>query len=159
MRPDCRRLSFLFPLFFLAQSPDAESQTLASAEAAAPAVERPAPPLTVGGRAVIDLSAVSGESSGLVGRVLFDASALIDLEPALGLANTTVFLQYYGKVGGNGSERLGDLQGFSNIDADDFRGIGEAWIQVRRWTSGCGSRAAASTPTASSRACTARASS
>lgn len=63
--------------------------------------------------------------------MLFDASALIDLEPALGLANTTVFLQYYGKVGGNGSERLGDLQGFSNIDADDFRGIGEAWIQVQ----------------------------
>ena len=36
-----------------------------------------------------------------------------------------------GKFGGNASDAIGDVQGFSNIDAASFNGIGEAWLEVK----------------------------
>ena len=89
--------------------------------------------VSVGANVTFDFSRVhaNGEATGLIGRALVDANTTLDLGPLLGFPGATVFLQYYGKFGGNASDYVGDIQGFSNIDAASFNGIGEAWLEVK----------------------------
>jgi porin len=100
--------------------------------------------ISVGGTVTFDVSRLRGASGAgeVVGRALLDANATLDLGPLAGFPGATIFLQYYGKVGGDPSEFLGEAQGFSNIDAPDFSGIGEAWLEVRflgdRWRAKAG---------------------
>ena len=88
--------------------------------------------VSVGATLTFDVSRVHahGNATDLVGRALVDANTTLDLGPLLGLPGATAFIQYYGKFGGNGSDSAGDLQGFSNIDAASFNGLGEAWLEV-----------------------------
>ena len=100
--------------------------------------------MSVGGTVTFDLSRLrgSGGTGELVGRALLDANTTLDLGPLAGFPGAVVFLQYYGKVGGDPGEFLGEAQGFSNIDTPDFSGIGEAWLEVKflrdRWRAKAG---------------------
>jgi carbohydrate-selective porin OprB len=82
---------------------------------------------------VSDTSRVPVENAGArtVARGLFDASVAIDLQKAAGLAGVSAFVQYLWREGPNGSSYLADAQGFSNIDAEDFQRVGEAWFEQR----------------------------
>lgn len=88
--------------------------------------------LTLGVSSIWDSSRLdTGTSSGGVMRALTDVSLTIDLDAIAGLGGATAFVQYLWRHGPNGSERLGDVQGFSNIDADAFSGVSEVWIEQR----------------------------
>jgi carbohydrate-selective porin OprB len=73
--------------------------------------------------------ATGGSRPRPVGRGLFDASVEMDFERLMGWRGTTVKLQYLKKGGGLGSDCASEAQGFSNIDADDFSGNGEVWVE------------------------------
>lgn len=62
-------------------------------------------------------------------RHLFDFSIRWDLEPMLGVRGGTVFADFQTQAGQDGSVETGDLQAFSNIDADDFTALYELWYQ------------------------------
>lgn len=69
------------------------------------------------------------EGATTVGRALTDVGVTFDLARLAGADGWTGYVQYFGKGGGDGSWHANDIQGFSNIDADDFRRIGEAWVE------------------------------
>jgi porin len=96
-----------------------------------PALERRG--LTISSAVTSDLSRIRSSSIGSyeVGRALLDAAIELDLDAMAGWKGATIRLQYLDKVGGNGTDCAGDNQGFSNIDAPSFRGLGEAWIEQR----------------------------
>jgi carbohydrate-selective porin OprB len=78
---------------------------------------------------VTDLSALQGGSRRALARMLLDMGADLDLERAFGWRGATARVQFFSKVGANGTAFLQDLQGFSNIDARDTTRTGELWIQ------------------------------
>ncbi|MEZ4217444.1 MAG: carbohydrate porin [Myxococcota bacterium] len=63
-------------------------------------------------------------------RSLLDVNTTVDLDALLGWSGATLFADAYGIWGRNGSDDVGDFQGFSNIDADDDRvQLAELWLQ------------------------------
>jgi len=63
------------------------------------------------------------------GRGLLDVNVTFDLERLARLPGGTVFVDVYTQNGHNGSEDVGDIQGFSNIDSDDVSEIAELWYE------------------------------
>ncbi|HZS44241.1 MAG TPA: carbohydrate porin, partial [Blastocatellia bacterium] len=86
--------------------------------------------LTFRGTLTFDTSRVGddGDSRNYIGRGLINLRADFDLGTMLGWKDTTASVQYFSAIGRNGAETMSVLQGISNIDADDFHKIGEAWI-------------------------------
>ncbi len=58
--------------------------------------------------------------------------AEVDLQQIVGLDGTQAYLSVQGYGGRNGSEDAGDLQVYSNIDAEDFFKLAEVWVQWSR---------------------------
>ncbi len=59
-----------------------------------------------------------------------EVSATVDLGRFTHREGDQVFVQVYGKRGTGAGDRLGDIQGTSNIDADDFVHVGEVWVET-----------------------------
>ncbi len=80
---------------------------------------------------VFDASAAwaGGVSRRSVSRALLDVGASFDLERILGLAGGTVFVDVQWQNGRNGSAAVGDIQGFSNIDAPNRTQLNELWYE------------------------------
>lgn len=76
---------------------------------------------------VLDHSRVAsgGLEQGSRTRALLEAGFTWDLERAAGLPGAELFAAVQMQRGGNGSDLAGDIQGFSNIEADDFQQFGE----------------------------------
>ncbi len=70
-----------------------------------------------------------GAKSGSALRSLFMGSVTVDFGTLAGLPGTKAALSYGHQGGANGSEVVGDIQAFSNIDAAPFSHIYEAWIE------------------------------
>lgn len=64
-----------------------------------------------------------------VARGLFDVTLAVDLEELFGLEGGTFFVEHYTKRGRNGSDDVGDIQGFSNIDGDDVSHFAQYWYE------------------------------
>jgi len=62
-------------------------------------------------------------------RGLIDLNITLDLEALAGLGDGTLFFDVYAQHGRNVSDDAGDLQGISNIDADDVTEIAELWYE------------------------------
>ncbi|MBK6778316.1 MAG: carbohydrate porin [Gemmatimonadetes bacterium] len=82
---------------------------------------------------VYDLSGVArgGLRRGRAGRGLFSAGLSGDLEQLVGLPGASVFVGMQSQGGANGSALAGDFQAFSNIDAEHFHRLAEAWYEQR----------------------------
>jgi len=65
-------------------------------------------------------------------RALSDIGLELDLARLLGLPRTTAFAEYYSTAGRNGSDDVGDLQAYSNLDADSESQLAELWVE--HWT-------------------------
>jgi porin len=63
------------------------------------------------------------------GRGLLDLGVAIDMDKLAGLPGGQFFAEFQDFHGRNGSTDVGDLQGFSNIDADPFGKAYELWYQ------------------------------
>lgn len=61
---------------------------------------------------------------------LLDINVAFDLETLLGLPRTTLFLDAYAIEGRIASDDVGDLQGLSNIQADNTEQVAEAWLET-----------------------------
>jgi porin len=77
-----------------------------------------------------DLSTLVNDGShrSAVARALTDLRVNASLEP-LGLKGWTATVQYQHKGGADGADCVDAAQGFSNIDAANFSGMAEAWIE------------------------------
>lgn len=62
-------------------------------------------------------------------RHLLDFAVTWDLQPLLGVEGGTFFADLQTQNGENGSDDTGDLQAYSNIDADHFTALYEVWYQ------------------------------
>ena len=85
----------------------------------------------VSGAQSVDLSSFAHgavDASG-VGRGLIDFGVTMDLGTLAGLRGWTGSVSYQRKWGGDGSSISEDAQGFSNVDADDFQRVAEAWVE------------------------------
>lgn len=79
--------------------------------------------------ATVDSSrAVGSDSAATARRGLLDLGAELDLSRA-GLGAGRLFVGYLEKGGGEGADCVEEGQGFSNIDAPDFRHVGEVWYE------------------------------
>jgi len=89
--------------------------------------------LTFAGHFTTDTSV--GLSSGIgqrgVQRGLLDLNLTFDPEPLLGVSGGTFFAQYYYRYGPNGSDEIGDLQGYDNLDAGHLNQVEEIWYQQK----------------------------
>ncbi|HYG23626.1 MAG TPA: carbohydrate porin [Verrucomicrobiae bacterium] len=85
------------------------------------------------GSYIIDGSSVlaGGLRQRSVARGLLDLNFTFDPEPVLGIPGSTFFAQYFFRHGPNGANFVGDLQGYSNIDAECFDRIGELWFEQK----------------------------
>lgn len=61
---------------------------------------------------------------------LLDVHAAFDLERLLGWSRTIAFVDAYQIEGRDPSSDVGDVQGVSNIQADDARQVAEVWIET-----------------------------
>jgi carbohydrate-selective porin OprB len=106
---------------------------------AGPEAEAPAPaPLAVEGSYTLDASTiVSGPSDrgDTATRGLMTLGADFYLEALTGWRGAHLFASVQGFRGENGSERLGDFQGYSNIDTDEIDDLAEVWLE-QRWRGG-----------------------
>lgn len=69
-----------------------------------------------------------GLERGTVYRQLLDINLSVDTEPLLQWEGGLFYISFANYAGGNGTEQLvGDLQGFDNLDADDFTALYELW--------------------------------
>jgi len=84
---------------------------------------------------VNDWSGVRGGacSSGSVNRYLFKSALSVDTGKLAGWKGGTGLVSLYHRLGGDGSEYVGDAQGFSNIDAAQGTGLYEAWFEQKFW--------------------------
>ena len=89
--------------------------------------------LTFAGRLTTDTSMGLSSGSGQRGvqRGLLDLNLTFDPEPLLGISGGTFFAQYYYRYGPQGSDDIGDLQGYDNIDADQLNQAEEIWYQQK----------------------------
>lgn len=62
-------------------------------------------------------------------RRLLDVNLTLDFERLVGLKGGTLFINLQHQAGEDGSERTGDIQAYSNIDADGFTEISELWYE------------------------------
>ena len=62
-------------------------------------------------------------------RGLLNLHLELDLEDILGLSGGTFFAQYYTLRGRNGSDEVGDIQGFSNIDGERLGHLAQLWYE------------------------------
>ncbi|MCA8976894.1 MAG: carbohydrate porin [Planctomycetes bacterium] len=85
-----------------------------------------------GGGWTVDWSAAW--SGGLRNRAtvgsLLDVNLALDLETLAGLPRTMAFLDAYSIQGRDPSDDVGDMQGFSNIQAPDTDQLAEAWLET-----------------------------
>lgn len=65
-------------------------------------------------------------------RSIFTIDVSLDLEPLLAIPNATIGAQFYSRVGRDGSLDSGDLQVYSNFDADRLEQLAELWYE-QRW--------------------------
>jgi porin len=70
-----------------------------------------------------------GASSAGTFRHLFDFSIGLDIGPLAGVEGGYFFADFQTQEGRDGSVETGDLQAYSNIDADDFTALYEVWYQ------------------------------
>ncbi len=90
------------------------------------------PGVTFGAEEITDASAGSSAFSGA--RSVRTHSILeltLDMDSLLGWRGLTVYVEHKAKIGRNGSDNASFVQSFSNIDADDFRAMGEVWVEQR----------------------------
>jgi porin len=89
--------------------------------------------LTFAGRFTTDTSV--GLSSGIhqrgIQRGLLDLNFTLDPEPLLGISGGTFFAQYYFRYGPHGSDDIGDLQGYDNLDAGRLNQAEEVWYEQK----------------------------
>lgn len=64
-------------------------------------------------------------------RHLLDFSITFDLEPLAGIEGGVFYAGFQTQEGQDGSVETGDLQAYSNIDADDFTALYEIWYEQR----------------------------
>ena len=70
-----------------------------------------------------------GAERGDVHRSLFDVTLALDLNTLAGLSGARLGLDYYSRVGRDGSELAGDAQAFSNIDGPRIDELAELWYE------------------------------
>jgi porin len=87
--------------------------------------------ITLNSSAIVDVSraGLGGIRRRVTARSLFDVIATIDLNQLWGLEGGTVVLDYQAYIGRDASRDVGDLQKFSNIDANERSQIAELWYQ------------------------------
>jgi carbohydrate-selective porin OprB len=89
--------------------------------------------VAVGGVYTLDFGQVL--SGGLrrrsAARGLLDVGLALDLEALAGLRGATFYAGIQSFRGRNGSEDLGDIHGYSNIDAERFDSFAEVWYEQR----------------------------
>jgi len=80
---------------------------------------------------IVDASKIisGGASSAGTFRHLFDFSIGLDFGPLAGVEGGYFFADFQTQEGRDGSVETGDLQAYSNIDADDFTALYEVWYQ------------------------------
>ena len=64
-------------------------------------------------------------------RGLLDLNLTFDTEPLLGIHGGTFFAQYYSRYGPHGSDEIGDVQGFDNIDGYHLSQVEEIWYEQK----------------------------
>ncbi|QJR37708.1 carbohydrate porin [Gemmatimonas groenlandica] len=90
------------------------------------------PGVTFGFEEITDASAGSSAFSGARSvRTHSNLELTLDLDSLLGWRGLTIYAQHKTKTGRNGSGEAAFVQNFSNIDADDFRALGEVWVEQR----------------------------
>ncbi len=72
-----------------------------------------------------------GRSAGRAIRGITDVGVSLDFSSLLGIPGATFFAQGLFLLGANGSDAVGGVQAFSNIDATPFTGPGELWYEQR----------------------------
>jgi porin len=89
--------------------------------------------ITIEGSLVSDLSRVArgGLASRATGRALLSAGLGLDLDAAIGVPGGSAYFGFYRYRGREGSQDAGDIQAYSNIDADRFSHLSEAWYEQR----------------------------
>ncbi len=88
--------------------------------------------IAINARLAADYSKVfSGGASpgGTAFRHLFQLNTTINLERLLGLRNATLFSNFQNQSGDDGSRDVGDIQRYSNIDADGRTQLSELWYE------------------------------
>ncbi len=86
--------------------------------------------LNVGQVTDVSRIGVASESSGHSTRGYAEVSATLDFGRVTHRDGDQVFVQFYGKHGMAASALAGDIQGTSNIDAEDFARLGEFWYET-----------------------------
>jgi porin len=70
------------------------------------------------------------DTAGSAWRNLFEATLTVDTKPLFGLDGGKLFIDFQNQSGQNGSNQLvGDVQHFSNVDADGRTQIAQLWYQ------------------------------
>ncbi|MEM1356058.1 MAG: carbohydrate porin [Planctomycetota bacterium] len=87
--------------------------------------------ITPGATLIVDVSRnfAGGLHDAGTFRHLFDFSVLVDLETLAGVEGATILIDFQTQEGQDGSAETGDLQAYSNIDADDFTVLYELWYE------------------------------
>ena len=82
---------------------------------------------------IVDLSAIraDGVALGDAARGLIQLGAAFDLQRMVGLRGGTFFAGFHSFGGRSGVEVARDVQGYSNIDADEFVDVAEVWYEQR----------------------------
>ena len=89
--------------------------------------------LEVGGDYTFEWSvALAGDASkhGMA-RGLLSQYFTFDPQPCLGITGGQLFAQYFYRHGPNASAEIGDIQGFSNLDAERLSKAGEFWYEQK----------------------------
>jgi len=89
--------------------------------------------LNLAARYTMDTSILSVGGSGQRGIAsgLLDLNLTFDPAPLLGVEGGTFFAQYYNRQGPNGSEHVGDMQGYDNINAGRLNQAEEIWYEQK----------------------------
>lgn len=72
-----------------------------------------------------------GLRRGVITRGLLEFGLAADLDRLAGLGGGALFLGVYSHGGADGSELTGDIQAYSNVDAQRFTRLAEAWYEQR----------------------------
>lgn len=86
----------------------------------------------VGANLTFDVSGnfAGGLKRGAVYRQLFTLDLTVETGPLINWKGGTFYISFANYAGGNGTDELvGDLQGFDNLDTDEFTALYELWYQ------------------------------
>ena len=90
------------------------------------------PGVTFSAEEITDASSGTGAmSSAHALRTHSDFAVTLDFEKLMGWSGLTVYAQHKTKTGRNGSGEASFVQNYSNIDADNFRSLGEVFVEQR----------------------------